>query len=193
MSSDEAAAAAVTAAEQDTLLDVARQSIAHTLNHGEQIRLEIQDYPDRLRQQRAAFVTLHLDHELRGCIGNLEAYQPVVLDVARNAYAAAFSDPRFLPVTMAEFERIDIHIAILNPAEEMQFDSQTDLITQLRPGIDGLIIQQDGHRGTFLPSVWEQLPEPEQFFAHLKLKAGLSPKHWSPSLRVWRYITTSFP
>ncbi len=191
MSSDKATA--ISTEEQEILLDVARQSIRYTLAHGDRMPLVADDYPERLREKRATFVTLHLDGQLRGCIGSLEAYQPLVLDVARNAHAAAFTDPRFLPVTAAEFERLEIHISILNPAQEMQFDSQKDLIGQLRPGIDGLIIQAGNHKGTFLPSVWEQLSEPEHFLAHLKLKAGMPLEYWSPTLRVWRYTTTSFP
>lgn len=193
MSSDKATDSIISTEEQEILLDVARQSIRYTLEYGDQIPLVVDDYPERLREKRATFVTLHLDGELRGCIGSLEAYQPLVLDVARNAHAAAFTDPRFLPVTAAEFKCLEIHISILNPAQEMQFDSQKDLIGQLRPGSDGLILQEGNHKGTFLPDVWEQLPEPERFFAHLKLKTGLPLNYWSPSLRVWRYTTTSFP
>lgn len=193
MSSDKATNSTVSKEEQQILLDVARRSIHYTLAHGDRMPLIAGDYPERLREKRATFVTLYLDGELRGCIGSLEACQPLVLDMARNAHAAAFTDPRFLAVTAAEFERLEIHISILNPAQEMRFDSQKDLLGQLHPGSDGLILQEGNHRGTFLPVVWEQLPEPERFFAHLKLKAGLPLNYWSPSLRVWRYTTTSFP
>jgi AmmeMemoRadiSam system protein A len=193
MSSDRSVETEVSKEDKQTLLEVARRSIAHALEHGDQIPLNIEDYPEPLRQPRATFVTLHLNGELRGCIGTLEAHQPLVLDVAQNAYSAAFSDPRFLPVTAAESTQLEIHISILNPAQEIHFTSQRDLIGQLQPGVDGLILQEGLRRGTFLPSVWEQLPRPEEFFAHLKLKAGLPPDYWSPELQVWRYTTTSFP
>jgi len=193
MSSDNGIEAGISQEDQQTLLQVARHSIAYTLEHGDQIQLNVEDYPEALRQPRATFVTLHLNGELRGCIGTLEAHQPLVLDVAQNAYSAAFSDPRFMPVIATEAEQLEIHISILNPAQEMHFSSQRDLIGQLRPGVDGLILQEGPRRGTFLPSVWEQLPRPEEFLAHLKLKAGLPPDYWSPELRVWRYTTTSFP
>mgnify|MGYP002620751147 CR=1 FL=1 len=191
MSSDKASD--YTPTEQAQLLALARASIAHGVTHETVLRPSLQDYSERLRAMGASFVTLHLDGELRGCIGTLEAHQPLVLDVAHNAHAAAFKDPRFLPVSAAELARLEIHISVLNPAEEIQVQSQQDLVQQLRPGVDGVIIQEGTHRGTFLPSVWDQLPEPAQFLAHLKLKAGLSAGYWSPSMKVWRYTTTSFP
>ena len=145
-----------------------------------------------LQQIRATFVTLEIDGELRGCIGTLEAHQALVNDVAYNAHAAAFSDPRFFPLSEKEYPRLDIHISILTPAEPMRFSSENDLIAQLRPGVDGLILQDGNHRGTFLPSVWEQLPEAKQFFTHLKRKAGLPMDYWTDSLQVYRYTTESF-
>jgi AmmeMemoRadiSam system protein A len=112
-------------------------------------------------------------------------------DVAENAYAAAFRDPRFAPLTRPELDALDLSISILTPAESMTFESQEDLLGQLRPGIDGLILQDGDRRGTFLPSVWESLPEAGRFLAHLKLKAGLPEDHWSDSVQVWRYETES--
>ncbi len=178
---------------QNLLLEVARASICYGVQHQHEQTLSLDDFEPALQQQRASFVTLHLNHELRGCIGTLEAYQPLVLDVAHNAYAAAFTDPRFMPVTADELDSLELHISIINPSEEMQFKSEQDLIKQIRPGIDGLIMQDERNRGTFLPSVWEQLPDPTQFIQHLKLKAGLPANFWSASLRVWRYTTISFP
>ncbi|HHJ80660.1 MAG TPA: AmmeMemoRadiSam system protein A [Candidatus Tenderia electrophaga] len=178
---------------QQTLLTVARQSIFYGLQHGQPMPVHMDDYPPPLRQQRATFVTLNIGGQLRGCIGTLEAHRLLLLDVAHNAYAAAFNDPRFLPLSQAEFEQLEIHISILSPAEEMAFTSEQGLINQLRPGIDGLILQAGQQRGTFLPSVWQQLPEPEQFIQQLKLKAGLPANYWSANLRVWRYTSLSFP
>jgi len=192
-SSDSSAQTILSLEQQSLLLQIAQKSILFTLEHGQKMKLIAEDYPEALQQHRASFVTLRLNRELRGCIGTLEAYRPLVVDVAHNAHAAAFSDPRFLPVAASEYENLEYHISILNPAEEMDVHSEEALLRQLRPGIDGLIIQDGAHRGTFLPSVWEQLPTPEQFIQQLKLKAGLSPKHWSPTIQVWRYTTTAFP
>lgn len=178
---------------QQTLVSVAKQSILHGLQHDQPMPIQLANYPSELQQQRASFVTLNIDGQLRGCIGTLEAHRPLVLDVTHNAFAAAFTDPRFLPLSQPEYEQLEIHISILNPAEEMSFTSEQDLIKQLRPGIDGLIMQEGQQRGTFLPSVWQQLPQPEQFIQHLKLKAGLPNNYWSADLQIWRYTTTSFP
>ncbi|WP_455205830.1 AmmeMemoRadiSam system protein A [Kaarinaea lacus] len=180
--------------DQKTLLQVAKLSIEFGLQSGGRQRLELDanSYEETLRLERASFVTLNLHGNLRGCIGSLEAHQALVLDVCHNAHSAAFGDPRFAPLSPQEFKDLDIHISILTPAEPMNFGSQEDLIAQLQPGIDGLILQEGYHRGTFLPSVWESLPQPEQFLQHLKLKAGLPPDYWSDSVQMFRYTTESF-
>ena len=141
---------------------------------------------------RASFVTLHRQGELRGCIGHLEGVQPLVVDVAENAFAAAFRDPRFPPLAEPELAGLALHISVLTPATELEFESEQDLVAQLRPGIDGLILQEGAARGTFLPSVWESLPDPHQFLAQLKRKAGLPSDHWSERIRVFRYETEAF-
>ncbi len=130
---------------------------------------------------------------MRGCIGSLEARRPLVEDIAHNAHAAAFHDPRFPPLSPAELADLTIHIAILQPAEALAFHSEAELLAQLRPGIDGLILQDGAHRATFLPAVWEGLPEPRQFLNELKRKAGLRMDYWSDSIQAWRYTTESFP
>lgn len=160
---------------------------------GETLTVRPTDYPESLRPLRATFVTLHVDEKLRGCIGTIEARRTLVEDVVSNAYGAAFRDTRFPALTWPEFERLDIHISILSPPEPVQFSSEADLLTQLRPQVDGLIIEEGIFHGTFLPSVWEQLPEPREFLRHLKHKAGLSPDYWSNRLRVQRYTTESIP
>ncbi|WP_373510280.1 AmmeMemoRadiSam system protein A [Thiocapsa sp.] len=178
--------------EQRMLLSIAAQSIEHGLNHGRPLEPDPHDYPAALQAERATFVTLQIDGELRGCMGVLEAIRPLVIDVARNAYAAAFEDPRFPPLTRAELPRLDIHLSVLSPWEPLHFESESDLLGQIRPGIDGLILEDRGRRGTFLPSVWEQLPNPADFFEHLRHKAGLPSGYWSETLRVSRYSTESF-
>ena len=177
---------------------VAHQAIAYGLEHngttGHMAEMPINtvDYADTLQAIRATFVTLNLHQNLRGCIGTLEARLPLVADVAHNAHAAAFFDPRFPPVTLPELGDLNIHISILSPAEAMQFDSEADLIRQIRPDIDGLILEDGYQRGTFLPSVWESLKSPEEFLRHLKNKAGLPSDYWSDNLKVSRYTTESF-
>lgn len=149
--------------------------------------------PAEFAEERATFVTLTLDGNLRGCIGRLEACRPLVEDVVENARAAAFGDPRFAPLSKDEFETLEIHISVLSPSEEMVFVSEADLLEQIRPGVDGLILQEGGQRGTFLPSVWEELPDKELFLMHLKMKAGFSNTYWSDALRVSRYTAEYFP
>jgi AmmeMemoRadiSam system protein A len=174
------------------LLDLARTSIGHGLEHDRPLRVDPNDYPADLRAIRASFVTLNKAGRLRGCIGRLEATRPLVEDVVDNAYSAAFRDPRFPPLNRQEYPRLDLHISILSPATQIEFSDQTDLLRKIRPGVDGLILIEGPHRGTFLPSVWESLPEVESFFAQLKVKAGLPPDYWSDRLQVMRYTTESF-
>ncbi len=176
--------------EQRTrLLAVARQSIEHGLKFHRELEVASGETDPILLEKRASFVTLLQNHTLRGCIGTLEAYQPLIQDVAHNAYAAAFSDPRFLPVDGSEIDALSIHISILTPPQPMQVASEQDLLCQLVPKEDGLILQDGMHRGTFLPSVWESLPTPHEFVRHLKLKAGLPLEYWSNTIRCQRYRT----
>jgi len=173
--------------DQDTLLEIARTSIANGLTQAHALSIKLKNYSPALQAQRASFVTLHINQQLRGCIGSLEAHRPLVNDVAENAFAAAFRDPRFAPVSEREFDQLEYHISILSPTEALMFESENDLLKKLRPGVDGLVLNEQGRRGTFLPSVWEQLPDPRQFLAQLKVKAGLSADYWSDSIRVERY------
>jgi len=151
------------------------------------------ELPSELKEERATFVTLTIAGALRGCIGMLEACRPLVEDVVENARAAAFGDPRFEPLSKEEFDQLEIHISVLSPPEEMNFSSEADLLAQIRPGEDGLILQEGGRRGTFLPSVWEELPDKELFLMHLKMKAGLPNTYWSDTLLVSRYTAEYFP
>ncbi|MFU8789263.1 MAG: AmmeMemoRadiSam system protein A [Methylobacter sp.] len=177
----------LTKAYQQRLLELAKNSIQHGLQTGRPLKIDLADYPAELVQPHATFVTLQINHQLRGCIGMLEAVRPLAEDIAENAFAAAFNDPRFPPLNSDEFADLAIHLSLLTPAEPMTFSSEQDLTAQLQPGIDGLILEEGRRRGTFLPSVWESLPEPRQFLRHLKQKAGLPPDYWSDTLRVYRY------
>jgi hypothetical protein len=192
MCSTEAAVPGLDPATQQTLLELARASIRQGFTHHRPLAVDPAAYPPALRAERAAFVTLNRGGRLRGCIGHLEACQPLVQDVAENAYAAAFRDPRFPPLTPDEFEEIAIHVSVLTIPEPLEIASEDDLITRLRPGVDGLILEDGLHRGTFLPAVWDSLPRPAQFVGQLKLKAGLPLGYWSDRIRVSRYTTESF-
>ena len=184
---------------QKLLLDIAHDAIFSKLENvdatsSSRFQCSKKKFPDlgncpELKEERATFVTLTIHGNLRGCIGMLEACRPLAEDVAENAVSAAFHDPRFPPLSEDEFEQLEIHISILSPPEEMIFSSEDDLLEQIRPGTDGLILQEGFQRGTFLPSVWEELPETEIFFEHLKMKAGLPAGYWSDTLRVFRYTT----
>ncbi|MCK4742760.1 MAG: AmmeMemoRadiSam system protein A [Sulfuriflexus sp.] len=178
--------------DRQTLLNLARESIQSGLTHGQPLAVKKQTYSTELQQPRASFVTLHKHGELRGCIGSLEAHQALVDDIASNAFNAAFRDPRFPPLQANEFDQLHIHIEILTPPEPIQFSSEQELLDQLQLGKDGLLLSEGLHRGTFLPTVWESLPRPEQFLFHLKNKAGLPGDYWSDNIKVQRYHTESF-
>jgi AmmeMemoRadiSam system protein A len=135
----------------------------------------------------ATFVTLTQHGQLRGCIGSLEAHRPLAEDVRHNAIAAAFRDPRFAPLSVDELEKTAFEVSLLSPAHSIIFNSEADAVTQLRPGIDGVILEHGWHKGTFLPQVWEQLSDPVIFMSHLKNKAGLPENFWSDEIKLSRY------
>lgn len=140
-----------------------------------------------LREPGASFVTLTRDGHLRGCIGSLEAYRPLADDVRGNACAAAFRDPRFPPLSSAEWPDTKVEVSLLSVPEALSFKDEADALAQLRPGIDGIVLSAGGRRATFLPQVWEQLPDPALFLAQLKAKAGLPADYREPDLRLERY------
>lgn len=175
------------------LVEVAHESIRCGLERGSATVLDLGDFDEVLCEKRASFVTLRLESALRGCIGSLEATRPLVEDVAENAFRAAFHDPRFAPLGEAEFREIEIHLSVLSPLSEFPVDREEDLLEQLRPHRDGLLIVDGAQRGTFLPAVWESLPEPHRFVAELKRKAGLPVDHWSPSMKIYRYTVELIP
>lgn len=169
------------------LMAIARASIEHGLRHGEPMPVRRGDYADDLFEAGAAFVTLHKGDDLRGCIGTPLACRPLAVDVAHNAYAAAFADPRFPPLAAWEWPLVELSISLLSAPEPMQFEDEADLLRQLRPGVDGLIIEAGEHRALFLPAVWDELPDPRDFLGHLKAKAGL-PRAPRRDLQAWRFV-----
>jgi AmmeMemoRadiSam system protein A len=166
-----------------TLLHLARAAIAGELG------FISHDLPriNWLEESGATFVTLILDGQLRGCIGSLEAHRSLVDDVRNNAVASAFRDPRFPPLTKAEFTDVVIEVSLLSKPELIRHDSEKNALAQLTPGRDGVIIELGTQRATFLPQVWAQLPEPKSFIEHLKDKAGIPEDYWSDEVRLSRY------
>jgi len=140
----------------------------------------------------ASFVTLTIDGRLRGCIGSLIARRSLREDIVSNARAAAFHDPRFPALSKDELTEIAIEVSLLSQPEPMSFTSRANALSQLRPGVDGVILSTSGHRATFLPQVWDELPEPEEFMAHLLMKAGFAPTYWSDSFTIERYTVTAY-
>jgi AmmeMemoRadiSam system protein B/AmmeMemoRadiSam system protein A len=176
-------AEATTADIGPALLVRARNAIAAQLTQATQA----EPAHPLLAQPGATFVTLTQDGALRGCIGSLQAYRPLDQDVRANAVAAAFRDPRFAPLTAGELARIRVEVSLLTAPQPMTFADEADALRQLRPNVDGVIFIAGQRRSTFLPQVWEQLPQPRQFMAHLKQKAGLPADYWSSDVQLQRY------
>ncbi len=175
------------------LLDIARQSIASGLQTGQPLVVDPHAYPPELGEQRATFVTLHRASELRGCLGGLVANRPLVADVAHRAFGAAFRDRRFPPVEADELDELELHISILSPLEPLSAPDEKSLLDSIRPGIDGLVVRDGARQGTFLPAVWEGLPEPSAFWRELKRKAELPLDSWSSRWEIFRYTVESLP
>jgi AmmeMemoRadiSam system protein B/AmmeMemoRadiSam system protein A len=179
-------------AEKQQLLYVARGAIHHKLTSRDDYNINLDHFPDVFKVDGAAFVTLNLGGTLRGCIGSLSAHRALAADVAHNAQAAAFNDSRFKPLTLAELRSVEIHVSVLSPPAPISVDGHSALLRELRPGIDGLIFEERGMRATYLPSVWEQLPDADTFVSQLRQKAGLPASGWDESTRVYRYTTDEF-
>ena len=127
---------------------------------------------------------------LRGCIGSIIAHRPLIQDLIKNTHAAAFSDPRFPALTLNEYNKISISVSLLSKPERLGFDDEQELLNELVPAIDGLIIRDGNYQSVFLPDVWEQLPDKKEFLEQLKLKAGLEKDYFSESLEAFKFKTT---
>jgi AmmeMemoRadiSam system protein A len=176
-----------------TLLRLARTCIEYAVSGRPLPRLYMENYSPELRTHGASFVTLTINGALRGCIGILEAVQPLVQDVCEHAVAAAFEDYRFSAVRAAELPRIDIEISRLTPKTALEYQDSADLLSKIRPGIDGVVLVNGLQRATFLPQVWEKIPEKEQFLNMLCEKMGALPDLWRrKKLDVWVYQVEEF-
>jgi AmmeMemoRadiSam system protein A len=177
----------------ETLLQVARASIESGVRAGRALEVVPSEFAAPLRAVRASFVTLHVAGRLQGCVGSIEARRALVADVAANAYGAALLDPRSTPLRVEQIGELDVHISVLSPLEPLEVDSEASLIASLRPKLDGLVVREGERLGTFLPAVWESLPDPRAFVEEVKRKAGLPADYWSGSLRFFRYTAESLP
>ncbi len=184
---------ALTDEEKRYLLHCAREVIRHAVLGQKPYQIDATEVPSTLQRPGATFVTLRVGQQLRGCIGSLVARRPLIEDVRQNALAAAFEDPRFSPLTQAEFENVHIELSVLSQPEPLAYDGPEDLIQKLRPGIDGVVIERGWNRATFLPQVWEQIPDPEEFLEHLCYKAHLPQNAWcTVDLQVQTYQVEKF-
>ncbi|MBI1732958.1 MAG: AmmeMemoRadiSam system protein B [Gammaproteobacteria bacterium] len=174
------------------LLEVAAAGVRNAVAGKPVPQVLVSTFSKALRQPGASFVTLTKGGRLRGCLGSLQAFRPLVLDVAERSHSTAVNDPRFPSVEPAELPALHLEVAALTAPAALSFASADELMAQLQPGVDGLIIEDQGRRATFLPKVWEEIREPPRFFARLLQKAGLPADHWSSGLRAWRYQTRRF-
>lgn len=181
----------LSAAERTWLLARARAAVAHEVGGAGMDPLVDSDVDERLSVPGASFVTVEVDGALAGCIGSLEATRPLWQDVARNARSAAFADPRFEPLSAADLDTTVLKVSVLSRLEPLP-SGRDELIAAVRPGVDGVLIEAGDHRATFLPTVWEKLPQPEGFVAALAAKAGLAASAWPVDLQAWRYTTDEF-
>lgn len=191
----------LSADDKQTLHSLAREAIRIRLLFDRELRIDETAFNPALQQLAASFVTLHkaaphkTEYErkkLRGCIGTTRATEPLVMDVVHHAIASAFDDPRFPPVTLDEESDLTIEISVLTTPEVLSFSTEPELLEQLVPCVDGLIIEYGSHQATFLPTVWGNFPEKMEFLKQLKLKAELAEDFWSDDLKAWRYHTLCF-
>ena len=180
------------ASDKTFLVQFARSVIREALDKGKKISAP-ESISAAVREKRGCFVTLHQRGDLRGCIGTIEPEQSLLRGVEENAVNAAFRDPRFSPLKAKDLSSIDIEVSVLTVPEKLKFKDPQDLKSQLKPGIHGVILSKGWQRSTFLPQVWEQLPDKEMFLKHLCQKAGMGPKCWQdPEIVVEVYEAEYF-
>ncbi len=178
-------------AQRKELLSLARESIVTGLRERRHLPCP-QSYSPDLEIRRACFITLRIGSALRGCTGAIEAHRPIAEDVWHKAWSSAFNDPRFPPLSYAEYAQCSVHISVLSELEPMHIGSEAALVRELTPGTDGLLLRSGARQSTFLPTVWEQLRDPAEFVQQLKLKAGWPVAHWPQDIEALRYTTESF-
>jgi len=174
------------------LLQIARTAISRALHVPGTSAAEVEENMSWLSKPGATFVTLTQWGELRGCIGSLQACDPLIEDVSNNAVSAALYDPRFLPLAADELDTVNLEVSLLSELQSLGFTSEADALAQLRPDIDGIVFEYGPYRSTFLPQVWESLPQPQQFLARLKSKARLSENFWAEDVKLSRYTVSKW-
>ncbi|MBO4521032.1 MAG: AmmeMemoRadiSam system protein B [Alphaproteobacteria bacterium] len=172
---------------QETLLRVAAQSIITGFERGRPLRLRENRYPEELREKGATFVNIYYNGALRGSSGSTEATRSILEDISENAYAAAFSDYRFIPLNEDEMKKAEISISFLTHPVPIRFENEEDLLSKVAPQLDGLILKERANRALFLPQTWQTFSSPKEFFIHLKQNAGLPADYWSPTVKVYRF------
>ncbi len=183
---------AYTSEERTTMLSIAERSIEHGLAYRAALPVKAVEFSPRLRRKRACFVTLRSSGELRGCTGSIVARHPLIRCVSEHAYSSAFLDQRFMPLGWDELKGLAISISILSDMVPIDYSDEAELVAELRPGVDGLVLEYGRALATLLPSVWRSLPDPVEFMRQLKRKAGLAGDFWSGGIRVSRYTTEEF-
>ena len=190
---EHAAGARLDAASRQQILAAARMALEHGSRHGKPVKVRYgSNLPAGLLAMRASFVTVELDRRLRGCIGSVVPHRQLLPDIITNTYKAGFGDPRFAPMSREEVSHAHVSVSILSHARQLTFQNEDELIAQVRPDQDGLILRDGKRQGLFLPSVWRSIPKAEDFVRRLKNKAGLPLDHWSSDLTVSRFSTESF-
>ena len=174
-------------ANQEALLRVAAQSVISGFERGRALRVRETRYPEELREKGATFVNIYYNGVLRGSAGSTEPVRSILEDVAENAYAAAFSDFRFVPLSEDEIKNAEISVSFLTYPEPVRFEDEKDLLTRITPQEDGLILKERANRALFLPQIWETFSSPHEFLVHLKQRAGLPADYWSPTVKVYRF------
>lgn len=176
--------------DRSTLLELVQHVIRVGVT-GEQMKVRAGDYSGALQQQGAAFVTVEVGGAFRGCTGELKPFRPLVESVAHHAFSAAFRDSRAPAVTEAELDSLEIHISVLSPQEALHVTTDEELIAALKPGVDGLVLREGSQTATFLPQVWDSLPNPQDFISHLKRKAGWAGDRPLAGITAFRYTVES--
>lgn len=183
----------LTDGEMRTLLRLAREAIEYAVRGKKLQPLDPGSLTPPLLEKGASFVTLTIRGDLRGCIGTLEAYQPLAEDVREHAVSAAMDDPRFPPVSESELSSIHIEVSRLTAPQELEYSTGEDLMRKLRPHIDGVILKHGFHKATFLPQVWDKIPDPQEFLDQLCYKMGERSNLWrNTRLQVYTYQVEEF-
>lgn len=174
---------------KDELLQLAHDALALQTTKNQHLMFDYKKYNKLLQIRVPCFVTLTKNGVLRGCIGSLHSSERLGENVINNTIRAGFSDPRFPKVTVCELKDISVSVSILSPMTPITFTTEDDLKSKIKPGVDGVVLAYKKKQATFLPSVWEALPTPDEFLGKLKMKMGLAPDFWSPEMRAQRYST----